>query len=361
MSVDIPDLSVSSRDEGALRVDLERWLQGHERAARIVELHRPSGNGLSSETLLFDAEIGGQLRHLVARVEPPVDDLPVFPVYDLAMQYRVMELVGNRSAAPVPVVRWFEPDAAAIGAPFFVMDRVEGRVPTDNPPYTWEGWLLDAAPHDRRHLQERSVEALAAIHATDLTGVDTSFLEFPELGPSALHRHVAHWRAYYQWALGGQRVPVIDETFAWLDAHWPADDGGPSVLNWGDARIGNVLFDGFEPAAVLDWEMAGLGPRGIDLGWMVYLHAFFQELAETFGMAGTPGFLDADDAAATYAAASGVEVDLEWWVVYAAVRYAVIMKRVHRRTVAFGGAAANPDDPEDGMLIGDSLRRLIGG
>ena len=51
----------------------------------------------------------------------------------------------------------------------------------------------------------------------------------------------------------------------------------------GDARIGNVLYEGFTPVAVLDWEMAALGPRGLDLGWLVFLHAFFQMIARAAG------------------------------------------------------------------------------
>ena len=58
--------------------------------------------------------------------------------------------------------------------------------------------------------------------------------------------------------------------------HWPADEG-PTVLSWGDSRIGNVMYRDFEPVAVLDWEMAGLGPREVDVGWFIYAHRVFEE------------------------------------------------------------------------------------
>ena len=62
-----------------------------------------------------------------------------------------------------------ELDPAAIGAPFFVMDRVEGRVPPDVMPYNFgmDSWVYDASPEEQRHLQEKSVEVLAALHAQD--------------------------------------------------------------------------------------------------------------------------------------------------------------------------------------------------
>ena len=60
------------------------------------------------------------------------------------------------------------------------------------------------------------------------------------------------------------------------------------MVSWGDARIGNIIYRDFEPVAVLDWEMAGLGPPALDLGWMIYLHRFFQDLAEQMGMKGMP-------------------------------------------------------------------------
>jgi aminoglycoside phosphotransferase (APT) family kinase protein len=82
-----------------------------------------------------------------------------------------------------------------------------------------------------------------------------------------LRQHVDAQRAYYRWALAddGVRIPLIERTFEWLEQHWPAEPG-PNVLSWGDARIGNVMYQDFEPVAVFDWEMAALGPRELDLG-----------------------------------------------------------------------------------------------
>ena len=157
-------------------------------------------------------------------------------------------------------------------------------------------------------MQDDTVWALAGIHGVDLTGVDTSFLGHDPDGPSALRQHLEEWRDYYRWLDPAEPIPVIEDAFAWIEANWPSEDGGVPVLSWGDARIGNMIYDGFRPAAVLDWEMASIAPRGIDLGWMSYMHIFFQDIAEVMELPGVPGFMQIEDLAATYEARTGIVV-----------------------------------------------------
>ncbi|WP_374202043.1 phosphotransferase [Streptomyces sp. AC550_RSS872] len=116
------------------------------------------------------------------------------------------------------------------------------------------------------------------------------FLPLPGEG-GALRRHVTAQRAYYEWVVDGRaRSPLIKDAFARLEELWPRAPGIP-VLNRGDARIGNIVCDGFEPTAVLDREMAALASPEVDLGWTVCLHRFFQDLTVTFGQRGPPDFL----------------------------------------------------------------------
>jgi aminoglycoside phosphotransferase (APT) family kinase protein len=133
------------------------------------------------------------------------------------------------------------------------------------------------------------------------------------------------------------------------------------VISWGDARIGNVMYasDGFEPVAVFDWEMASLGPPELDLGWMVFLHSFFQEIAVMLERPGLPDFMRRDDVVETYCARSGTTVgDLHWFEVYAATRHAVIMSRIRDRSVRFGEATW-PDDIDEVIPHRALLRRMI--
>ncbi|MDZ7675794.1 MAG: phosphotransferase family protein [Acidimicrobiales bacterium] len=352
-------IQVSSRDVDELRARFDEWIARRHPGARIESFERPDGNGLSSETLLFDASWDGELHPLVARVAPSASDVPVFETYDLGMQYRVMQLVAERSDTPVPECLWEEDDESVIGAPFFVMRRVDGRVPRDNLPYTFEGWLLEATDAERLAMQDDTVWAVAGIHGVDLADVDTRFLGHDPDGPPALCQHLDDQRRYYDWIRGDEKIPVIEDTFAWLEANWPADDGGQPVLSWGDSRIGNVIYDGFRPAAFLDWEMAGVAPRGVDLGWLSYMHIFFQDVAEQLGLDGLPGFLDMDDVATAYESRTGIDIgDRHFWLVYAALRYGLVMVRIEQRQIAFGEIEPT-GDPETGVMHRDWLRGAI--
>ena len=355
----------STRDREDLRVRIERWLAGRlpaGAAPRVPSLASPSGSGMSSETLLFDAEWseGGRRRtaSLVARLAPDEADVPVFPSYDLSTQFRLLRLVAEHGSVPVPRARWLESDPAALGAPFFVMDRVEGRVPPDIPPYDFAGWVFDASPVERARLQAGTVRALAALHALDARRA--AFLAFALPGDTALRRHFENQRRYYAWVTrDGRTHPLLERAFAWLESRWPRE--GDTVISWGDARIGNVLYAGFEPAALLDWEMAALAPREVDLGWMVFMHAFFEDLAKRFGLPGLPDFMRARDVAATYAEATGLPVpDLRWFEAYAALRHGIVMARIKRRMVHFGEAAW-ADDPDEPIPHAGVIHRMLDG
>ncbi len=78
------------------------------------------------------------------------------------------------------------------------------------------------------------------------------------------------------------------------------------MFSWGDARIGNMMFEDFTPVAVLDWEMASIGPREIDIGWMIYIHRFFQDMVEDLGMPGMPHILRRDTVADLYRGGLGL-------------------------------------------------------
>ena len=303
----------SSRDPDVLRQRLGSWLtRTVGTAVDVGPLSGTDANGMSSDTVLFRAswEVGGTPRdeELVARIAPDADDVPVFPAYDMAGQFETIRLVHDLTEAPVPTPRWCEPDPAAIGAPFFVMSKVDGDVPPDVLPYPFGGnWLYDATPDEQRGLQDSTVEAIAALHGIDGAVRRFPFLERADAGETHLRRHVAHTRAWYDGIVAaGMASDLIETGFRWLDAHWPAHESDP-VLSWGDSRIGNVIYRDFRPAALLDWEMAGLGPRELDIAWLINGHLVFQHITEQLGLPGMPDFLRADDVAARYGALTGYD------------------------------------------------------
>jgi aminoglycoside phosphotransferase (APT) family kinase protein len=90
----------------------------------------------------------------------------------------------------LPKLRWNEPEGGPFGTPFFVMDQVDGRIPLDNPPYVFTGWLLEATPSERARLQRASIAVLAELHA-----IAEPNAAFPGLCPpdgvDSLRSHVA--------------------------------------------------------------------------------------------------------------------------------------------------------------------------
>jgi aminoglycoside phosphotransferase (APT) family kinase protein len=365
---EITELRRTSREPEQVRRRLESWLALRlpaGSAPMVTEVHPTEATGVSTETLLFEARWteGGRARseHLVARVAPDRVDVPVFPTYDMERQFQVMRLVGEHCSVPVPRVWWLELDARALGTPFFVMGRVEGQVPPDVMPYNFgDSWLYEASAPDRSRLQQSIVGVLAELHGIGHPAQTFAFLEYEQSGATALRRHVADRGAWYEFAAAGLHSPLIERGLAWLDEHVPADEG-PTVLSWGDARVGNVLFRDFAPVAVLDWEMAGLGPSELDVAWLIYSHRAFEDLAAEFALPGMPDFLRRDAVVTAYESISGREVrDLDFYLTYAAVQWAIVFLRTGLRQVHFGEIEM-PDDVDALLRNGASLERMLAG
>ncbi len=356
------EMQRSSRAPDILRARLQDWLRTRHPDAAITDLQGTSANGMSSDTLLFDArwtdDSGPRAERLVARVAPDAADVPVFPEYDLTRQYELIRAVGEHTDVPVPAVFWNEPSPEPLGTPFFVMARVDGQVPPDLMPYNFgDSWLFSAAAEQQRALQDATVDLLVRLHEMPVP----DGLDFATDGDTPLRRHVAHTRAWYEFvAADAARSPLIDAGFDWLDANWPATEG-EAVVSWGDSRIGNVLYQDFAPAAVLDWEMAGVGPRELDVAWLVYAHRGFEDLATLMSLPGMPDFLRRDDVVARYAAASGHELrDLDFYETYSALQWAIVYLRTGARSVRFGEREM-PADPDELLYNAEPLRRMLAG
>jgi aminoglycoside phosphotransferase (APT) family kinase protein len=365
LSDDIPTVErpkTSTRDLAETHDALERWLTARlGRPVTISQLEAPPTNGMSSETILFEATWDGQTSGLVGRIPPDPANAPVFPTYDIPGQFRTMSLVRELTDVPVPEPLWVEDDASIIGQPFFVMRRVDGVVPPDVMPYTFGGnWLFDGTGEQRRRLEATSVEVLAALHAVPEAERHFDHLHRGVSGESPLRRHFQkELLDYYAWAAEETRSPLVERCFAWLQEHWPEER--ETVLSWGDARIGNILYRDFEPVAVLDWEMASLGPREVDVAWLQYLHRFFQDLAEGYGMPGLPDLLVRDRVVDAYEAATGYRCrDMDWYAMLAATRHGVISLRTGIRGVQFGQSPM-PDDVDDLIMHRRTLEQMLDG
>jgi aminoglycoside phosphotransferase (APT) family kinase protein len=352
-----PEMRRSSRDPAVQRERFTEWLRGKHADAAVTDLQGTSATGMSSDTLLVDATWSGEPHRLVVRRAPDADDVPVFPAYDLTRQFRIIRAVAEHTDVPVPDTLWNEPDPEPLGTPFFVMSQVEGIVPPDVMPYDFgDSWLFDASPEQQRTLQDATVDVLAKLHAMP----PQPYLELAEPGATALRRHVAHTRAWYDFvADDGAPSPLIEQGFAWLEKHWP-EEPEPVVL-WGDARIGNVLYQDFRPAAVLDWEMAAVGPRELDVAWLVYAHRNFEDIAHAFGLPGMPDFLRREDVLNRYVERSGYEPrDLDFYETYSALQFAIVFLRTGTRQVHFGEREL-PADPDELLYNREPLTRMLEG
>jgi len=347
------------RDLGEVGPGVEKWAKATLGPDARVSAASSPGNGMSSETVLFEMTVGGETEQYAARLAPQPEVYPVFPEYDIELQAKCMRLVRARTDVPVPDVRWVELDPQWLGTPFLVMRRVHGDAPPDIPPYVFGGWVADATPETRAAMQRSTLVVLRKLHELNPGNADLAFLARPQHGDTALRQQLGHERWYYDWARDGLAYPLIDRTFAWLEEHWP--DEGETVLNWGDARVGNILYRDFEPIAVLDWEMATVGPREVDLAWMIFLHTFFHDMAVTFGLPGMTDFMQRDSVIAEYEALTGHKVqNLEWFEVYAALRFAIVSIRTSKRGIAYG-TMEEPTDPDDLIMFRGLLEKMLAG
>jgi aminoglycoside phosphotransferase (APT) family kinase protein len=380
---DISRLQHSSRDVTTLPSVMSQWLSTVMPGGVAPDVTIESGvesNGMSSETIILTGrwEEGGQSveQKWVARVAPSAEDVPVFPTYRLDHQFEVIRLVGELTDVPVPRVRWIDDEGTVLGTPFFLMDHVSGIVPPDVMPYTFGGnWFADAPAERRRELQDATVEVLAKLHSIPDAEATFAFLaggqersdpgngsEVDPPGDTALRRHFGWLKDWYEFAVPDiGRSALVEAALAWLEDNFPADvAASPSVLAWGDSRIGNVLYEDFRPVAVLDWEMATVGPRELDVSWIIFAHMVFQELAGLAGLPGLPDVMREEDVRATYARLTGAELgDLTWFYVYSGVIWCCVFMRTSARRVRFG-EIEKPDDIESLFYHGGLLKRLIG-
>lgn len=363
---DVSRLQHSSRDTQALPQQLSRWLASvlPEREAPVVTIENGvDANGMSSETILLTARWGTEEQRLVARVAPTAADVPVFSSYRLDHQFELMRLVEELSDVPVPRVRWIDTSGDVLGTPFFLMDRVDGEVPPDVMPYTFGGnWFADAPPERQRELQDSTVEVLAQLHSIPDAAQRFSFLaDVDPPGDTPLRRHFGWLKEWYEFAVPDiGRSPLVEQALGWLEEHFPNDVAASApVLAWGDSRVGNVLYSDFRPVAVLDWEMATVGPRELDVSWIIFAHMVFQELAGLAGLPGLPDVLREEDVRTTYEQLTGVSLgDLHWFYIYSAVIWCCVFMRTTARRVHFG-EMDQPEDVESTFYHASLLRRLI--
>lgn len=313
---------------GAARIAaLAPWLEALIPGARDLEICHSfePRQGLSSDTVLFTAtwREGEERRErrLAARIQRDTLCPMLARVF---YQHDVMKAVRTHSDAKVPVIAFSEPTGTVLGQPFFLMDRVEGRVPGDFPLYQAEGWVVDLPAADRGRLWWNAIAEMAKLHApgADQFGFVADRCPQPPGSRFYLDEFIVTW---FDWAAQDRHFPAIAQAIAYLGAHVPADERAGLV--WNDARMGNTMFasDGLGVASLFDFEVASLGPAEIDLAWWLYCEDLF---SVGFGIPRLAGLPKEQEAIAGFERIYGRPMrEFDYYLAIAALKQAILAIR----------------------------------
>jgi aminoglycoside phosphotransferase (APT) family kinase protein len=330
-----PDDVVRTHAEGAANAreplvvlaPLVEFLDAHGLGTGDAEI-APLGEGHSNVTYLVRRD-GAEM---VLR-RPPRGPLPP-SAHDVLREARVLVALAGR--ARVPAVLAVCDDPAVIGAPFYVMEKVEGHVVTTSIPPA-----LDT-PDDRRRMGEDLVDALVEVHAVDWRaaglegfGKPTGYLE------RQLRRFLGLWEHNRT-----REIPAVESVGEWLRANLP--ESGPATVVHGDYRLGNTMMAPAAPArlaAIFDWEMATIGDPLADLGYMCTLWVDRDDptgnMFELSGVTREEGFPLREELIARYEERSGRSMtDIRWYRTLALWKSIVFMEGNYKRAMA-----GSTDDP----------------
>jgi aminoglycoside phosphotransferase (APT) family kinase protein len=279
------------------------------------------GGGKSNLTFT----VTDSVQHWILR-RPPLGEYH-HGAHDVGREYRVMAALKG-SAVPVPEMVVMCRDASVIGAPFYVMDLVEGVV------LRTREMIAELTPETRRALSEMLVDTLADLHEVDIEAVGLTTLGRPT---GYLDRQLTRWQQQYH-TISRRHSDSVDGIVRSLREVLPTSLRAAVVH--GDFRIDNVivtLADRSALAAVLDWEMATLGDPLADLATLAM---FWDEVGRPFnpvtgGLTAFPGFLSTEDVVRRYANRRGLDqraVDsLDWYLRFSKFKLAVILEQIHAR------------------------------
>ena len=330
-------MGVLARDPDETAAVLARWLRerpGVEGPA-VSGVSIPGATGWSNETIMFDAtwRTGGDAHThaLVARIAP--SDHRVFPDDTFIRQHTVMQALAERSEVPMARAHWLETDRSWFGQPFWIMDRVTGDIPADNPPYAGTGWLHDATRDQQEQAWFAGVEAMASVHRVDLAALALPAGTYPDV-TDTLGWHLDHYEQFLTWAEQGVEHTLARRALSVLRRDRPAPPAEGPCLVWGDARLSNLVYRDFEVAAVLDWEMSAVGDPLLDLGWWLFSD---WALTQGSGCERLPGFPSADLTARRWEAATGRSAAaLDYYELFSGLRFTVIMLRMGKLLAEIG-------------------------
>lgn len=306
-----------------IRQTIESWIATKVPGAQDIkldELKFPEESGESSVTLLLSAHYGGKENKFVFRMEPV--DSQVFDSHDLKLQYELMELIGE-AGIPAPVMVGFESDKSLLGSDFYMMDFIDGQIPTDNPPFAFGGWVVELSEEQRATMWRNGLETIAKIHRLDMDKYDLPTLPRSDVGQSLVQHEIDKFDVLFIGDLRDNAVPELREAMEYIKANAPTD--GPVRLCWGDCRVGNIIWQDLAPAAVIDWEMASLGDPLMDVAWWYWI-----DYVNSVGLGVEPisGLPQRADMYQQWHELTGLPIEnSDYYDLFAVTRYAIILEK----------------------------------
>jgi len=306
--------------EGIDRAGIEGWFAENAAGAEPpLSFDRISGG---RSNLTFEVSDSASGRWALRR--PPLGKR-LGSAHDMGREHTVISAL-QETPVPVPPVVGLCEDESVNGAPFYVMEWVEG-------PILRSAEDADAFDEDScRAIGERVVDTLVAVHDVDPDGVGLG-----ELGrkQAYVERQLKRWGG--QWEKSKTReLPDVDEVHERLAARVP--EQGPATIVHGDYRLDNmILAPSGEVAAVVDWELCTLGDPLADVGLLlVYWSEPGDDFMPLFAPATiAPGFISRDEVRARYAERSGRDLtEIDFYVALGYWKLAIILEGVYARYAA---------------------------
>jgi aminoglycoside phosphotransferase (APT) family kinase protein len=298
---------------------LGEWLSGNVAGFAGPFTIEKFAGGQSNPTYRIDAGSGSY----VLRRKPFGPILPSAHAVE-----REHQLIAALHPTGFPVARPYGlcEDAEVLGAPFYIMEMVEGRT-------FWDGALPDMAPDARTAVYEAIIDTLAALHSVDCVAVGLG--DYGKPG-NYFERQVARWSKQYRMSQTDD-MPEVEKLIEWLPRTVPAQTR--TAIVHGDFRIDNMIFAPASPKvlAVLDWELSTLGDPLADFSY--FLMSWVTEPEGRSGVKGltgpATGIPTIEAVVDRYCAATGRDgvPDLDWYFAYNLFRLTGIVQGIKKRII----------------------------
>jgi aminoglycoside phosphotransferase (APT) family kinase protein len=304
-------------DAGRLETYLRTQFPDLDGPLRISQFPKGFSN------LTYMLEIGE--RKLVLR-RPPFG-ANIKTAHDMGREYNILSHL-HKVYSKAPQALLYCADQAVIGAPFYVMERVQGIILRNTLPEA-------AMPHPEtmRNIADSVIDNLAALHAVDYEAAGLAALGRPA---GYVQRQIGGWTKRYHNAKTDD-IPEIERVAAWLTEHMPPESGAALIHN--DYKYNNLILDANDwtrIVAVLDWEMSTLGDPLMDLGTSIgyWIEPDDPPAMQVLQFSPTvwPGNPSREELVARYAQKSGRDVsNIVYYYVYGLFKLAVVVLQIYRR------------------------------